>query len=236
MKNHNEIINMKKNILLLVMSLLFFMATDAQAQECCDEDFCCDDNFCCDVDFCCFPAPCFSKTNLYAKFFGGANFLQNTRLDGNRAKYQTGYILAGSLGYCWSCGLRLEAEYAYRRNNISKVHFVQQGSSKNGHFQTSSYMGNLFWDLPDALCGCWNFQPFVGAGIGYDFQQMHSSNTRIIFDQEWKHFSWQLIAGLTYPLMCNTAVTLEYKFHQGGCHIYNHSVGAGLVYRFGLTR
>ncbi len=34
MKNHNEIINMKKNILLLLMSLLFFMAADAQAQEC----------------------------------------------------------------------------------------------------------------------------------------------------------------------------------------------------------
>ncbi len=89
MKNHNEIINMKKNILLLLMSLLFFMAADAQAQEWCagrpaDEDSCCVD-----------------ETNFYAKILGGANFLQNTTIEGNKSTYQTGYIVAGSLGYCW---------------------------------------------------------------------------------------------------------------------------------------
>ena len=33
MKHNKEIIKMKKNILLLLMSFLFFMAADAQAQE-----------------------------------------------------------------------------------------------------------------------------------------------------------------------------------------------------------
>ena len=77
---------MKKNIPLLLMSLLFFMAADAQAQEVAKlhEDSCCID-----------------KTNFYAKIFGGANFLQNTTIEGNKATYQTGYIVAGSLGYCW---------------------------------------------------------------------------------------------------------------------------------------
>ena len=45
-------------------------------------------------------------------------------------------------------GLRLEAEYAFRRNAIRKIHFFAEGSSKHGHFQTSSYMANLLWDLP----------------------------------------------------------------------------------------
>lgn len=219
---------MKKKFLIFLMSLLFFMGTEGQAQEWCDEDVCCYEDSCCCVD----------ETNFYAKILSGVNFLQNTSTNGNKSTYQAGYIIAGSLGYCWHYGLRLEAEYAFRRNAISNIHFFVEGSSKHGHFQTSSYMANLLWDLPLSSWGCafWNIQPFIGAGIGYDCQQMHSSNSRIIFHQRWNHFSWQLMAGLAYPIFCNTEITFEYKFHQGGCHFYNHSLGVGLVYKFDFLR
>lgn len=218
---------MKKNILRLLMSFLFLMAADAQAQDCCDEDSCCYEDSC-----------CVNEPNFYAKIFGGANFLQYTSIDRTKTTYQTGYIISGSLGYCWCYGLRLEGEYAFRRNAIEKIHFFGEGSSKHGHFQTSSYMGNLLWDLPLSTwgCACRNIQPFIGAGIGYDFQRMHSSNSRIVFHQKWNHFSWQLMAGLAYPIFCNTDITLEYKFHQGGSHFNNHSIGVGLVYKFGFLR
>jgi len=211
--------NMKKNILPILTSLLFFMAADAQAEEVCSENPC-----------------CISNKNFYAKIFSGANFLQNTSLDGNDARYRVGYIIAGSLGYCWRYGLQLEVEYAYRRNGIKSIEFVTEGSSDHGHFQTSSYMANLLWDVPLSSWGCafWNIQPFVGAGIGYDLQRMHSSNSLVIFNQKWKHFSWQVMAGLDYPIFRNTEITLEYKFHQGICHFYNHSVGVGLIYKFGM--
>lgn len=225
MKNNSEIINMKKNISLLLMMFLFFMAADAQAQERCAQDSCCYEDNC-----------CIDGTNFYAKILAGTNFLQNTRINGNKSTYQTGYIIAGYLGYCWRYGLRLEGEYAYRRNAINKIHFFGQGSSKRGHLQASSYMANLLWDLPLSSCGYsfFHIQPFIGAGIGYDFQKMHSSNCRIVFDQKWKHFSWQLMTGLVYPIFCNTEISLEYKFHQGSCHFYNHSVGVGLTYKFGV--
>lgn len=213
---------MKKNILLPLMSLLCFMTADAQAQEQCVEESHCDDGM-----------------NFYAKIFGGANFLQSTTIDGNKATYQTGYIFAGSLGYSWNdYGLRLEFEYAFRRNAISKIHFVTQGFSKHGHFQTSSYMANLLWYLPLCSWGCafWDIQPFIGAGIGDDFQKMHSSNSLIVFNQKWNHFSWQAMAGLAYPIFHNTEIAVEYKFHQGGSHFYNHSFGVGLVYKFGFIR
>lgn len=228
MKNHNEIINVKKHILRLLMPLLFLMVTDAQAQEQCDEEDSCSYEERCCVD----------ETNFYAKILSGANFLQNTALDGNKSTYQTGYIIAGSLGYCWRYGLRLEAEYAFRRNAIRKIHFFGEGFSRHGHFQASSYMANLLWDLPLSSWeyAFWNSQPFIGAGIGYDFQQMHSSNSHIVFSQKWNHFSWQVMAGLAYPIFCNTEIAVEYKFHQGGCHFYNHSVGIGLVYKFGFLR
>lgn len=208
---------MKKIILQLLILPLFFIGANAQAQDCCSEDSC----FCAD------------ETHFYAKILGGLNFLQNSV---NRSTYVPGYIVAGSLGYEGCYGLRLEAEYAYRRNGINKIHFCcRNGSSRHGHFQTSSYMANLLWTLPLSSWGCEfsDIQPFIGAGIGYDSQKMHSSNSRIIFSQKWRHFSWQLMAGFAYPIFCNTEITLEYKFHQGGCHFNNHSLGFGLVYKFG---
>lgn len=209
---------MKKNILLLLMSFLFFTAADAQDQESSDEKL-----FCVD------------QTNFYAKFLSGANFLQNSTTDRNKSTFEAGYIIDGLLGYCWSCGLRLEAEFAFRRNAIKKINFYAEGCSFGGHFQTFSGMANLLWDLPLSSCGCGNIQPFIGLGLGYDFQQMHSSNSRIIFYQKWNSLSWQAMAGLTWPIFCNTDMTLEYKFHQGGRHFYNHSVGIGLVYKFGFS-
>lgn len=206
------------------MSLIFFMTAHVYAQDICAE-----------TPSCCIDGCCINGRYFYAKAFAGANFLQNTEITDNKSEYHTGYIFAGSLGYGWSNGLRLEAEYAFRRNDICKIHFYQEGSSKSGYFQTSSYMANLFWNIPVSSWGCsfWNILPYIGAGIGYDFQQMQSSNSRIEFDQNWLHLSWQLMTGFSYPVFCNTEVVLEYKFHQGGCYFNNHAIGLGFVYKFG---
>jgi opacity protein-like surface antigen len=185
---------------------------------------------------CCKVSCCVDRTNVYAKIFGGANFLQKTSISENEATYDTGYIVAGSLGYCWRYGLHWEAEYAFRRNPIRKIHFSSEGYSKNGYFQTSSYMANMLWYLPLSTWGypCLNLRPLIGAGVGYDSQQMRASNSRIIFNQKRHPFSWQLMAGLAYTIYCNTELTLEYKFHQGGSQVNNNTIGVGLAYRFGL--
>lgn len=193
------------------------MAANAQAEECCYDD----------------------RMNFYAEVFGGANFLQDTTIDGNKSSYHTGYIVSGSLGYCWRpYVLRFEAEYAFRRNGISKIDFITQGSSNHGYLQASSWMGNLLWDLPLCSWGYtfWNIQPFIGAGVGCDFLRMHASNSLIVFNQKWTKFSWQLMAGFSYPIFQNTEIALEYKFHQAGSHFYNHAIGIGLVYKFCFIR
>lgn len=205
---------MKKNTLLLLIPFLFFTTAQTHSQEWCDEQ----------LFF-------VNQTNLYTKFFGGVNLLQHSRTDGNRSTFKAGYIIAGSLGYYLSCDLRLEAEYAFRRNAIKRIDFFVEDFSTRGHFQSSSFMANLLWDLPVSFCGC--AHPFIGIGLGYDFQQMHSSNSRIIFNQKWNSLSWQVMTGLIYPIFCNADMTLEYKFHQGGRHFYSHSIGIGLWYRFG---
>ena len=204
---------MKKNIPSLLVTLLFFTVADADEppKKWRAEDY---------------------KTNFYAKIYGGVNLLQDTSIQGNKATYEPGYILSGAVGYAWPCCLRLDAEYAYRRNAIKEIHFVGQGSSKNGHYQDSSFMANLsswgriFWNIP----------AFVGAGIGYDLQKMHSSNSLVVFNQKWNQFSWQLMAGFFFALSRNLDMTVEYKFHQGGTHFYNNSIGLALVYKFGYLK
>lgn len=177
------------------------------------------------------------ESKIYAEVFGGANFLQTQTSGGVKSDYQTGYVLSGSLGYRWCYGLRLEAEYAFRKNSARKVHFLGRNFNLHGHFQSSSYMANLLWDLPVYAWGysfC-NIKPFVGAGVGYDFQQIHAKNAGLTLNQSKKDFAWQVIAGLSYPLFCNTDISIEYKFHKGGfSYIYNHSVGLSLTYKFGL--
>ena len=50
------------------------------------------------------------------------------------------------------------------------------------------------------------------------------------------NFSWQLIAGLAYPVFCNTDISLEYRFHQGDSHFSNHAIGFRLEYQCGFFR
>lgn len=223
MINSNSITCMKKNIRLFLISFLFLMAAVAQAEEASEGDFCCYEDGCCE-----------NQTNFYAKVLGGANFLQRTAMDGNKCRYRTGYFIAGSLGYCWYYGLRLEAEYTFRRNTIKNIDFFVEGSSTNGHYQASSWMGNLYWDIPLSSWGCafLNINPYIGAGLGYDFQRMHATNSRLIFDQKWNHFSWQVMAGFSYPIFCHAEIALEYRFHKAGEHFYNQSAGVALLYKF----
>lgn len=179
-------------------------------------------------------ACCVDQTNFYAKIFGGANFLQNATISGNTTRFEPGYLFSGSLGYTWRHGLHIEGEYAYRRNAVKTIHFFSEGSSNRGHYQSSSYMANLLWYLPLCSWGysLWNIRPLFGAGVGCDSQHQHATNSRIVFSQKWHHLSWQLMAGLSFPIYCNTEFTLEYKFHQAGSHFNNHAVGLGLTYKF----
>lgn len=219
---------MKKTIL-SITTFLLFMSTCLQAQP---NNVFYQDDVCCE-----------ERSGFYAEIFGGANFLQEEKRNHHiKAEFNTGYIVSGSIGYLWCNGIRVEAEYAYRRNSLDKLRYHGKGYSFDGHFQTSSYMANALWELPMYRwnLNCWKLQPFVGGGIGYDHQQF------LLKHQEFKirgknddHFAWQVIAGVKYPLFCNTDISIEYKYHNGGTkHINDHSVGVGLTYNFSeyLTR
>ncbi len=207
---------MKKIMALFVASLLIYSHVYAEFDKNCSWD---------------------NENELYAEISGGANFIQSSTSGGVTTKYKSGYIVSGSLGYSYCYGLRLEAEYAYRRNSLKNIHFFGRTFPIHGHFQSSSYMANLLWDLPLRSWGCnvWQIQPFIGGGVGYDVQQLHANNSGFGYRESKNGFAWQVIAGLGYLIFCNTNISLEYKFHKGSLnHIYNHSFVVGLTYYLAL--
>lgn len=204
---------MKKTIL----SLLTLFCISAQADE-----VICQNNW-------------FDPSKIYVEAFGGANFISSVHDDGAKLNFKPGYTLSGSLGYHLPYGLRMEGEYAYRRNSIKNIHYSGETYSLNAHFETSSIMANLIWDIPLTEWGCdVGVIPFVGFGLGYDNQSFHINHRSASFSDHKQGLGKQLIAGLSYPLSCRTKLSVTYKFHQGSVRkIYNHAIGLGLTYDFG---
>lgn len=176
--------------------------------------------------------------SCYVGVLGGPNFLSSCEDWGVKTDYDTGGLISISLGYRWYYGLRLEYEYAYRINNLHKLHYWGYSYKVRGYFRSCSYMANLIWDIPLKLWNsCLKIQPFVGAGIGYDCQHIHAHNSWIRYQRRSEdHFAWQVIAGMSYPFFCDSDFTLDYKFHKGGLHhVNNHSIGVGVVYNFRVS-
>lgn len=216
---------MKKELSAVVtgLCLLFSGISEAKIGNAFCEDYC-KTSYCTD-----------EQNNYYMEIFGGANFMQTNSRHSIKSSFKTGYAVAASVGYKWCWGLRFEAEYAFRRNRVKSVHYFGKSFGKCGHYQASSYMANLLWDIP---LQCWGLnlcgiRPFVGGGIGWDYEIVHARYHHTNFRNGKKHFAWQAMTGLTMPFYCNTDVSVEYRYHQGGMkHLHNHTVGLGLKYNF----
>jgi opacity protein-like surface antigen len=209
---------MKKWSLILLVLLPIFFHDLAQADVLCNR---------CSCDY----------YQLYSEICSGVNFLQTKTKDDIKLIYDPGYIVEVCIGIHACYDLRLEAEFAYRRNSLNKVNFFGQDFPRHGYFESFSYMGNVLWDIPWVWDIPWEcvLQPYIGGGIGYDFQQTLTRGFGLSDKVNKKDFAWQVIAGLKYVLPCSLDISLEYKFHQGGFrYIYCHSLGLCLTYEFGL--
>lgn len=167
---------------------------------------------------------------FYGEILGGINFLQTKETGDIKPEYDPGFFTAGSIGY-QNLGWRMECECAYRHNKLNKVNFFGKTFTRDGHFQSISFMGNLLWDIPLPLF----LQPYLGGGIGYDEQQTVTREFGFSVKENKKQFAWQLIGGVKFALLCNLKASLEYRFHKGGfSHINCHTLDLGFSYQFGF--
>jgi len=168
---------------------------------------------------------------LYVGAGVGANFLDKTnvsgtwdspaiRLEGESAEFSWGYVGVLSLGWGFGNGLRAEIEGSYRQNatSSSKINNGTYPSGANGNATSYGAMVNILYDidLGNMLGG---ITPYVGAGVGYIWQEYDKVGIRIgdntlDFNGDGGAFAYQAILGAAYPIdqVPGLAITAEYRF------------------------
>ena len=135
-----------------------------------------------------------------------------------------GYALAGSVGWGFGNGLRMELEGSYRDN---------QQSPGGGEQSQFGLMGNALYDFDVGLR--W-VSPYAGLGAGYQgVTWSHvsgsvngigngSAPTSINIGQTLGGFAYQVIVGLSFPVQSvpGLAITAEYRYlNLAGSRAYN---------------
>ncbi len=145
--------------------------------------------------------------NSYIELSSGINFTHDSELrkSGASTLFMTGVEgLASSvtLGLANDWGLAAEVEYTYRSGAVD---FSVGGSFAEGYLQSHSVMGNAVYyaKTPELV-----FQPFVGIGAGYLWQEAELAN----FEGSGSVFSYQAKAGARLQFNEQASASLEYKF------------------------
>lgn len=169
----------------------------------------------------------------YYGIAAGANFLHRLNTFYDTLHSYEGFFVSAYLGHRFSNGLRVEGEFAFRRNELGRIpadYYYYFNLHRNGSVRSYSGMVNLLWEIRKFQWECCSkkFQPYIGAGIGCGFSRVISYNwfTRDI------NFNWQVMAGVFHAVTNNVEISLEYKFHSNN-YFFNNSIGLGLKYFVG---
>jgi len=165
-----------------------------------------------------------TPTGWYISLAGGANWIEDGNIDEytsgtlfttNEFSWDTGYIVAGSVGYDFG-RWRVEFENAFRHNDVSG--FISSGTdpetAPGAEVWELSQMVNALYDIE--ISG--RFSASVGAGIGGNLvvfkpdsaDNFDNSNTGIEVDDYV--LAGQLIAQLAYDLTDRWKVYLDYRY------------------------
>lgn len=137
--------------------------------------------------------------DLYAKIYGGVNFLRDSEFEGSDFlgrvdnSFDSGQIYGASLGYELSNSWGLELDYAWRSNEIKSNSIVKEGDYASVAILVN---GIYTFDLQ-------SFKPYLGVGAGF-LQEIDADidlkDGRSFEDFEDSSFAWQALAGVRYEL------------------------------------
>ena len=169
-----------------------------------------------------------TPTGWYLSLGAGANWVEDGRIDEftsgvltttNQFSWDTGYIVAGAIGYDFGNNWRGEFEVAYRHNDVDRfcASFSQPtcGSTIGGaNMWELSQMINVLYDFP--VGGNWELS--VGAGVGGNlvvFNPGPSGNfdsSNLGVDADDYVLAGQLIAQVAYRIAERWQLYLDYHF------------------------
>lgn len=147
--------------------------------------------------------------------------------------FNDGYSTFGSIGYDFG-NFKTEFETSYRSNPIDTIN----GIGVDGSTDSIAYMGNAIYDIPLTTM---NFQPYIGAGLGYADIKADVSvlGTRLIDDSSGV-FAYQFMGGINYGMTDKTEVftgyryfdTMNPKFQGIEADYASHGAEIGFRYRY----
>lgn len=198
---------MKKYLILCVTLVSSMIGAQASADSCASTA-----NYCLPCDTQC--NSFFSDGNVYVGGFAGANFINKYSNKRNlEFKMHPGYLGAATVGYQYK-SVRVEAEVAFRWNELKKAKFYKQHVALKGHTHSLSYMANVYYDFDIETC----FTPYLGLGLGYSTNKTHFSSKEgsgiDVNNKRHHNFAWQGIAGVSTRVSDQTDVALEYRYFE----------------------
>ena len=141
-------------------------------------------------------------------------------------EWATGFVGVLSLGYGFGNGVRAELEGSFRTYQSDSAKAFNRTTNGGGTFNAYGAMFNVLYDidLPRIGLNTRAVVPYVGVGLGYALWQWQDVRgsvpltaggmaTQVIDDQQGR-FSYQLIAGLAFPIEAvpGLSLTAEYRF------------------------
>lgn len=161
-----------------------------------------------------------------------------------KLEYDQGWVGALSLGYGTAMGIRGELEANYRWGNDVNGS-DDRTATWSGKTRSLGFMGNVLYDINTGTA----FTPYIGIGAGMarvksELNVSTLPGRNYVSDEDWV-FAYQGIAGVSYNVTRNLAITADYRYFatekpkfdgvlgkvEGEYH--NHSVMVGLRYSFG---
>jgi outer membrane protein OmpA-like peptidoglycan-associated protein len=174
-------------------------------------------------------------TGIYVGAGAGYNILQDVTVkEGNygatsgAASYggtlqaQGGFVGKASVGYGFGNGFRVELEGNFYSNKFNKASLYGSGTSAGGFEYKAGGLVNALYDFTTLSP---YFQPYLGAGVGYEGVKWDNVRAYGVgssagysvgtSSSEWKgSFAYQGIAGVAFPIAAipGLAITAEYDF------------------------
>ncbi len=145
----------------------------------------------------------------------------------------TGYALAGAVGYRLPRQFRVELEAAIERGGLDQVGAGGVSFKANGNLDIRTITANVYYDIPLDV----NWVPYVGGGLGYAQVYGLSAGAGAVTvgnPGTSGNFVWQLEAGLGYRVNDRLVIAPAYRFQQ----VQNAGLGLGntqiSIFKLGL--
>lgn len=176
---------------------------------------------------------------FYARAMGGLSFEESLPIydesldDFIECNMKTGGFGSVAAGMEVRPNVKIELEYAYRRNAIKSFSYWNQSIATkaigvSGNLTTHAYMVNALFELPINFC----VTPYAGFGLGYSNSKLKARSSQGRDSATESGMAFQFLGGVSYPLTDCLDAMAEYRYFFARHDVEYHAVACGLGYRF----